>query len=247
MGAGATVRAIDELQEFRSGSTGRKAMLSVEYDGASDLPSDLFVKLSRDLDDSGRDRGRTQMEFEVSFALLSRTPGFPIAVPSCLFADYHAPSGTGVLITDRIPHGANGIEHHYDKCMDYTMPNPLEHYRALLGALGRLAGAHKAGRLPAVLVDHFPVDMQNLSGGERVPYTARALQRRVGRLTELIVVQPALLPADVCAPEFIARLEHDVTARPLRERAHSRDKGRRVACRHARSRGLGTTGVGENG
>ena len=137
-----TVRAITELKEFRGGSTGRKALLSVVYDGA-DLPTDLFVKFSRDFDDAGRDRGRTQMEFEVRFALLSRTPGFPIAVPNCLFADYHGPSETGLLITDRIPYGDRGIDPHYDKCMDYTMPDPVGHYRALIGALGRLAGTHK--------------------------------------------------------------------------------------------------------
>ena len=49
------VRAITELTEFRGGSTGRKALLSVVYDGA-DLPTGLFVKFSRDFDDAGRDR-----------------------------------------------------------------------------------------------------------------------------------------------------------------------------------------------
>jgi hypothetical protein len=168
----ALVRAITELEEFRGGSTGRKALLSVAYDHA-DLPTDLFVKFSRDLDDAGRDRGRTQMEFEVRFALLSRTPGFPIAVPNCLFADYHGPSETGLLITDRIPYGDKGIEPHYDTCMDYTMPDPVGHYRALIGALGRLAGTHKGGRLPAELVEHFPVDMERLSSVRPSPAPPR--------------------------------------------------------------------------
>ena len=95
------MRAVTEVREFRGGSTGRKALLTVDHDGA-DLPTDLFVKFSRDLDDPARDRGRTQMEFEVRFALLSRTPDFPVAVPRCMFADYHSASGTGLLITDRI-------------------------------------------------------------------------------------------------------------------------------------------------
>jgi hypothetical protein len=51
--------------------------LSVAYDGA-DLPTELFAKFSRDFDDPRRDNGRTQMEFEVRFALLSQTPRFPI-------------------------------------------------------------------------------------------------------------------------------------------------------------------------
>jgi len=117
------VTAITELEEFRGGSTGSKALLSVAYDGA-DLPTDLFVKFSRDFDDAGRDRGRTQMEFEVRFALLSRTPGFPIAVPNCLFADYHGQSETGLLITDRIPYGDRGIEPHTTNARTTRCPTP---------------------------------------------------------------------------------------------------------------------------
>ena len=210
--------AVTELTEFRGGSTGRKALLSVEYD-RGDLPADLFVKFSRDFDDAARDGGRTQMEFEVRFALLSQTPEFPIVVPTCLFADYHAPSGTGLLITDRIPYGDSGIEPHYDKCMDYSMPDPVGHYEALLGTLGRIAGTHKAGRLPAELVEHFPVDMERLSVGDRVPYTVEQLQRRVDRLAELAAAQPGLLPANVRSPAFISRLRHEMARFPDREEA----------------------------
>lgn len=212
------VAAITELREFRGGSTGRKALLSVDYDDAR-LPGDLFVKFSRDFDDVARDRGRTQMEFEVRFALLSRMPGFPIAVPRCLFADYHAPSGTGLLITERIPYGDNAIEPHYDKCTDYTMPDPVGHYRALLGALGRLAGASAAGRLPTELVEQFPVDMERLSVGERAPYTADQLQRRVDRLADFAVAHPSLLPDNIRDPKFLARLRNEVTRFPEREQS----------------------------
>ncbi len=212
--ADGTVRAITELREFRGGSTGRKALLSVEYDRA-DLPADLFVKFSRDFDDAGRDGGRTQMEFEVRFALLSRRRrGFRSRCRSACSpttTDRRAPD---CLITDRIPYGDSGIEPHYDKCMDYEMPDPVGHYRALLGALGRLAGTHKAGRLPAELVDHFPVDMERLSVGDRVPYTADQLQRRVDRLAEFAVAQPGLLPANLRSPEFISRLRHEVARFP---------------------------------
>ncbi len=80
---GNSVRRITDFREIAGGSTGRKAMLSVEYDmPAPGLHTDLFVKFSRDLDNPIRDRGKTQMEPEVRFASLSRAPGFPIAVPS---------------------------------------------------------------------------------------------------------------------------------------------------------------------
>ena len=64
------------------------------------------------------------MEPEVRFASLSRAPGFPIAVPAVQFGDYHRRTGTGILITERIQFGRNGIERQYHKCLDYEMPDP---------------------------------------------------------------------------------------------------------------------------
>ncbi|GAB3234920.1 hypothetical protein GCM10027535_44830 [Mycolicibacterium hippocampi] len=203
------VVAIEELREFGGGSTGRKAVLSVSYRQDGDLPRDLFVKFSRDFDDPGRDVGRSQMAEEVRFALLTGSPEFPIDVPRCLFADYDERSGTGILITTRIAYGSNGIEPHYDKCADHVMPDPPGHYRALLGALARLAGAHRAGLLGAGF--EFPVDMRRLSVGERTPYTADQLHRRVDQLGELASRQPALLPSGVTSPEFLSRLREQVT------------------------------------
>ncbi|UXA18708.1 hypothetical protein [Mycobacterium sp. SMC-4] len=204
----AAVIALDSLTEFGGGSTGRKALLTVSYRGAHRLPRELFVKFSRDFDDPARDLGRTQMALEVRFALLTRAARFPIAVPRCLFADYHAESGTGILITDRIAFGSNGIEQQHAKCADYAMPEPLQHYEALLGALGRLAGSDKAGLLGAGSA--FSVDIRRLSVGDRRLYSADQLHRRVDLLGELAARRPGLLPADIVAPQFISCLHHDV-------------------------------------
>ena len=108
-----------------------KLLLTVEYDKPG-THTHLFVKFSRDFDDPIRDRGKTQMESEVLFASLSREPGFPITVPAAQFADYHRDTGTGLLISERIQLGTNGIERQYHKCLDYEMPEPLDHYRALV-------------------------------------------------------------------------------------------------------------------
>ncbi len=208
---GNAVTGITNFAEVRGGSTGRKVMLSVEYDvAAPGLHADLFVKFSRDLDNPVRDRGKTQMEPEVRFASLSRAPGFPIAVPSALFGDYHRQSGTGILITERIRFGDNGIERQYHKCLDYEMPEPLEHYRALLTALARLAGTHRSGRLPAAQTAHFPLDVQAATVGERAPLSVEKLERRVNELAEFIETHPGLLPANVGSPEFLGRLRDDV-------------------------------------
>jgi hypothetical protein len=62
-----------------SGALGeQKLVLDVEYDEPQPgLPTELFVKFSRDFDDAIRDRGRTQMDSEVRFAALTPRPGFP--------------------------------------------------------------------------------------------------------------------------------------------------------------------------
>jgi hypothetical protein len=121
--------------------------LTADYE-ATDPRRELFVKFSRDFDDVQRDNGRTQMDQEIAFAALSRAANLPVAVPTVMFGDYHRDSGTGVLITERIRFGSNGIERQYDKCMDYAMPDQLGHYRAVLGAVARVAGTHAAGRMP---------------------------------------------------------------------------------------------------
>jgi hypothetical protein len=206
-----SVTRITEFHEVAGGSTGRKVTLAVEYGkAAAGLHTDLFVKFSRDLDNPIRDRGKNQMEPEVRFASLSRVPEFPIAVPCVQFGDYHRRSGTGILITERIRHGNNGIERHYHKCLDYEMPEPLDHYRALLTALARLAGTHRSGRLPAGLTSHFPLDVQAATVGDRAPLCPDKLERRLTRLAEFVATHPGLLPANVGSPEFLARLREDV-------------------------------------
>jgi hypothetical protein len=222
------VTCITQCEECPGGSTGRKLLLSVEYEKpAAGLHHELFVKFSRDFDDPIRDRGRTQMELEIRFAQLSRTPGFPIAVPVCYYADYHAVSGTGVLITQRIGFGRDGIERHYDKCRDDELPELLAHYQALLTALARLAGADQAGRLPASVSEQFAFDPSRLTVGERAPYTARQLQNRVARYAEFAHAHAALLPANIRAPAFLARLHEEVARFPEQEIAIRKNLGSR--------------------
>jgi hypothetical protein len=207
---GNSVTRVTGFHEVAGGSTGRKVVLSVEYDEAEPgLHTELFVKFSRDFDNLVRDRGKTQMEPEVRFASLSRAAGFPIAVPRALFGDYHQQTGTGILITERIQFGSNGIERQYHKCLDYEMPEQLEHYRALLTAVARLAGTHRAGRLPADLTAHFPLDVQAATVGNRSPQSGDELNRRLTQLAEFAETHPGLLPANAASPEFLSSLRAD--------------------------------------
>jgi hypothetical protein len=205
-GADNPVARITGLDEVPGGSTGRKVRLDVEYErpGAA---TELFVKFSRDFDNPIRDRGKTQMESEVLFAQLTREPGFPITVPATRFADYHCDSGTGLLITERIRFGGNGIEHQYHKCLDYGMPEPVGHYRALVTALGRLVGSHRSGRIR--IGDQSPVDIQAAQVGERAPISPEQLGRRLDGLAEFAAGCPGLLPTNVRSPQFLSRLRDD--------------------------------------
>jgi hypothetical protein len=218
------VTRVTDCAEVPGGSTGRKVVLSVEYARPeTGLHTDLFVKFSRDFDNPIRDRGKTQMEPEVRFAALSRTPGFPIAVPSAVFGDYQRSSGTGMLITERIPFGDNGIERQYHKCLDYEMPEPLAHYRALLTALARLAGTHRSGRLPAEQIAQFPLDVRAATVGEQTTPSTPKLRRRVDQLAALARTHPGLLPSNVCAPQFLARLRDEVPRIAQHEDALTRE------------------------
>jgi hypothetical protein len=201
------VTRITQLEEISGGSTGRKLLLCVEYAQPSPgLHTDLFVKFSRDFSDERRDQAKTQMELEVLFALLSRSPEFPIAVPVCYFSDYHHETGTGILITQRIRFGTEGIERHYPKCLDYRMPDPLGHYRALMSALARLAGTHKAGVLPDTVENYFPFDPAKLVVSNRAPATPAQISKRVAAYAEFAERYPQLLPENVRSGKFLARL-----------------------------------------
>jgi hypothetical protein len=205
------VTAILRCEKVRGGSTGRKLLLSVAYArDARAPPRQLFVKFSRDFDDPIRDLGRTQMADEVRFALLSRAPDFPITVPACAFADFEAASGSGILITERIGFGSGGIESQYEKCRDEDIPDPLAHYEAVLTTLARLAGADRAGRLPAGIAAQFPFDFDRLSVGERAPYSAEQLRRRVSRYAGFAAAYPWLMPDDIREPAFIERFGDEV-------------------------------------
>lgn len=204
---GNRVTDIVQCQGFEGGGTGTKALLSVSYACAEpNLDTELFVKFSRNLSDLAMDAAKFHMEPEVRFAALSRMPDFPIEVAPCAFADYHHESGTGLLITSRIPFGQNGIEPQYSKCLDHEMPDPLEHYRALVRTLGQLAGSFKGGKLPESVSAEFSWDLEKALAADRLPYAAEQLQRRVARYATFAQNYPGLLPAAIRSPDFIAAL-----------------------------------------
>ncbi|MCK0176533.1 hypothetical protein [Mycolicibacterium sp. F2034L] len=218
LGADDAVAGILRADDWPGGSTGRKLALTVSYGKAgSALPEQLFVKFSRDFDDPVRDHGRTQMASEVHFAALARAVDLPVTVPLTLFADYEDATGTGVLITERIPFGANGIEPHHPKCLDDALPDAPAHYRALLSSVARLAGADRAGRLPVEFTSLFPTDLTAAAVGERPPVTPQRAERQVARYVDFAAAQPALLPESIRTPQFLRQLAIEAPRLAARE------------------------------
>ena len=203
------VTQMTRCEPCTGGSTGHKFFLTVDY--ARDEPGldrSLFLKFSRDFGDARRDWQRTEMESEAKFIALSRAPGFPIRVPKGYFADYEATSGTGIVITERIPYGEQGIEPHRAKCFDHiTMADPLPYYRAQITALARLAGAHKAARLAPDIDARFPFGRSGTA--DPILYSEDELRAELARCFAFAKDCAHLLPPEVTTPEFLAQMERD--------------------------------------
>lgn len=204
-----SVTAVTGFRECGGGSTGRKVALEVSY-ARPGPPTALFAKFSRDFDDPRRDRGRTQMDLEVRFGALSARTALPVAVPACVFAAYQQDTGTGILVTERIGYGSDGIEPHYEKCLDYRMPDDLGHYEALLSSVARLAGAHRGGRLPASVDVEFRFAADKVGVGHRARPDHATLVDRVGWLAEFAADHPGLLPDVLHNSMFVDRMGADV-------------------------------------
>ncbi len=204
------VERIVRLAECPGGSTGQKFFLTVEYaEPRLELHTELFVKFSRDFNNPVRDRGRYEMAAEVRFAPLSRLPGFPIRVPAAYFADYEHASGTGLLITQRIAFGSDGIEPHQPKCLDHDLADPLAHYRAIVTALARLAAAHKSGKLSAEVEGRFPFDALAAAASDPIRYDEPRLRELIRDYAQFAVTYPQLVPSSL-TPEFFQHMERDV-------------------------------------
>ncbi len=205
-----SVTRIVALEPCAGGSTGHKYYLTLDY--ARDQPGlhrELFLKFSRDFSDARRDLQRTEMDSEARFVALSREAGFPIRVPIGYFADYEAATGTGVVITERIPFGEGAIEPHRRKCLDHeTMADPLPYYRATVTALARLAASHKAGALASDIEARFPWDAV-AGSADPIRYSAAELDAELERCFAFARTCPQLLPEAVRSEAFMAQMARD--------------------------------------
>lgn len=203
LGADNRVEAITHWREFFGGGMGRKIAIDVTYVQDQGLPTRLFAKFTREFGDPLRELFSPVMDPEVKFALLSRRPGFPLRVPRCMFADYNAEHKTGLLITERIPYGEDGIEPALEKCVDYEMSDPLPYYQAQTRAIAKLAAYHRAGHFGDEVDRIFPFDPHADALLKVIPFDAGELQVKIDKLKAFAARAPQLLPDGLSDPAFL--------------------------------------------
>jgi len=204
------VTAITRCEPCLAGNSGEKLFLSVAYaQPAPDLHGNLFVKFSRYFADPFRDRRRYELEGEVRLAALSRLPDFPVHVARPYFADFDHETGSGLLITQQIAFGQDGIEPLRQKNLDHELANPHDYYRATVTALARLAAAHQSGRLSPQADRLFPFEPEAAKGELTIPFDRPTLLAKVKAIGTFIAAHPWLLLDKVAPAEFTTRLEHD--------------------------------------
>lgn len=205
------VARITRFDVCPDGSTGEKFIMDLQYThDQPGLPTEVFVKFSRDFKDAFRDRRRGELESEINLLSLSRHPEFPVAVPRPCFGDFNHESGTGMLIMERIGFGQGNIQPALPKCMDHKLENPLEYYQAVVTAQARLAAAHKSGVLSPAVEKLFPYDPQSEIESDTIPYNDEQLRQLVQRYADFVQTCPQLLPPRIKTPEFIATLGRDI-------------------------------------
>lgn len=203
IGADNDVTDILHWKEFFGGGMGRKIAIDVAYardeSGKGGVPTRLFAKFTREFGDPLRDLFSPVMDPEVRFALLSRRPGFPLSVPRCMFADYNAEHKSGLLITERIPYGSEGIEPALEKCVDYELADPLPYYEAQTRAIAALAAYHRAGHFGAEVDREFPFNPEV----KVIPFGEEELKSKLTKLKAFADRAPQLLPDGLADPAFL--------------------------------------------
>jgi hypothetical protein len=203
----AEVTGIVDARPFVGGGTGTKAPLEVTYDGLDEaVPEQLFVKFSRNFASELEDRGRFMMASEARFAVLARH-GFPVPVPRFVFADVDASSGTGLLVTARVPYGTDGVEPVHPKCLDHLLDDPASHYAAILRGQARMAGAHLAGRLSPEFDAHFQYDPGLAGAVVQALAPLETLERWAQRMFDFVDRHPQLFDGDLVERD---RFLHDI-------------------------------------
>jgi hypothetical protein len=198
------VTEITHWREFFGGGMGRKMEIDVRYaHAAPDLPTRLFAKFTREFGDPLRELFSPVMDPEVRFAMLSRRADFPVRVPWCLFGDYSLADKTGLLITERVPYGAEGVEPALEKCLDYRIADPLPYYEAQTRAIAALAAFHRSGQFGDAVERQFPFQPDSPAMVKVIPFDRDGLAEKLTALRVFAREAPQLLLPELTDPDFL--------------------------------------------
>ena len=210
------LRGSRHCEGFAAGNSGDKLLLDVDYacpDPA--LHTRLFVKFSRCLGDPFRDRRAHEWTAKSASPRCRAIPAFPVAVARPYFADFDPASGNGVLITQRIAYGEQGIEPVRSRTWTTSSPIRWRYYRATVTALARLAAAHQAGRLSPEADQLFPFDARPPPRPCQCPGMRRKLQDKAAAIAALHRQRHRSCSRPIWpAPKFAARFAARYAAIP---------------------------------
>jgi len=136
-----------------------------------------------------------------------RTSRLP-CLPACSLTSSRCPVPGSLLRTHHLCR--NGVEALYPKCMDYTVPEPVEHYKAILKGLARLSGAHRNGRLSPEFDRKFPYNRKQASAVFALRAPEEKLIQRANRMFDFIGRYPKLFPENVRSPGFREQFIRDI-------------------------------------
>jgi hypothetical protein len=94
--------------------------------------------------------------------------------------------------------------------MDYAMPEPVAHYKAIMRGLARLSGAHRGGRLSPGFDEQFPVDLERIAAASAIDVQEEKLLQRANRMFDFIERYPQLFPADIQTRELRHQFISDI-------------------------------------
>lgn len=198
------VICVDSFSEVHAGGMGRKAILELRYkNDQPNLNRKLFAKFSIEPDDPIFALYAGIMNPEIAFALLSRQSDFPIRVPECYYADLNEGSGQGILLTECIPFGENGVHNLLEKGKDFQCDNIARYYHTAAKTLGELAAYDKAGKIDLKWKPYLKVNAATQAYTE---YDNKQLAIAIDKLYQFLVRYPNLFPASQCQEPLLEKL-----------------------------------------
>jgi len=207
------------MTDFPYGAASVKVLLSVEYEKADDLHTELFVKFP--LDPSNKHRplniGLAQESKEMFFTrFFARC--MPFRTAKYYFGDFSMKTTNFIIITEQIKFAdkakkgqrlaPNEIEPIVRKCFDHEMHDPLGNYMALMRNAAKLTAWAFNGRMGSQVFDFWQFNKQILVALKVPEKQFNDIWPKI----ESFVLEsaPKFFPTDIANPSYMAQFKNEV-------------------------------------